>query len=420
MTRGAHARAQQVKYLLAELLCPARTIDAARIAALDAGAWQALQALAREHRVEPLLHWQLTHAHADLLVPHDVRAATARAFHKSLMRSLVLQAELLKLHRTLAQAGIPHLMLKGAGLAWHAYPHPALRPMRDLDVLVAPERALEAHALLLQNGLRRVEGHAGSAEAALQHGFKHLPPLRSANGKVLVEVHARLTDAHAAAQPLPDLADAGLWARSVTASLAGVGLPVPSPTDILLHVIDHGVYTHQFDNGPLLLGDIAFLLATRAIDWPLFWRLARQAGRSRGCVLCLRLAERYWGPQPIQWPQEMASEHPCPDDQLRDAMELMLMERAARWDVLLSVRMTQGTGLRGKLRLGARRVFMPRALVAARYPVAADSPRVFLWYPACWWGLARQYLPGVLRRLWAPQQRAATRQAATLQRWLVS
>lgn len=420
MIRSGPARTQQARDLLVDLLSPARRIDASRIAAFDADAWLALHALARQYRVEPLLHWQLTRARADLPIPEDLRAATARALRKSLMRSLALQAELLKVHRLLAQAGIPHLMLKGAYLAWHAYPHPALRPMRDLDVLVAPERALEAHDLLLHSGMRRLERHEGSAQAALQQGFKHVPPLRSANGKVLVEVHARLADAHDAAQPLADLADAGFWARSGTALLAGVELPVPSATDMLLHVIDHAVYTHQFDNGPLLLGDIAYLLAARAIDWPLFWTLARQGGRLRGCVLCLRLVERAWGPQAIPWPEDVASEAPCSDDQLRGALELMLMEPAARWDVLVSIRMTQESGWSGKLRLALRRVFMARGLVAARCPVAADSPRVFLWYPVCWWGLARQYLPGVLRRLWTPQQRAATRQAATLKRWLAS
>ena len=109
--------------------------------------------------------------------------------------------------------------------------------------------------------------------------------------------------------------------------LAGKSLPFESPTDLLLHLIVHAAHDHGFNNGPLLMSDIAFLLRRHAIDWPLFWCLAGQVRSTRACFLALRLTERYWGGQPVSWPASALPPSPI-DDTLLDTVALLTLRDA--------------------------------------------------------------------------------------------
>lgn len=87
----------------------------------------------------------------------------------------------------LEAAGIPALVLKGPALVGLVYRDPALRPMSDLDLLVAREQALRAQRVL--NGLGFADTEPVTA-SALDHAH-HLPgAARVTDGiNVLVEVH---------------------------------------------------------------------------------------------------------------------------------------------------------------------------------------------------------------------------------------
>ena len=105
----------------------------------------------------------------------------------------------------------------------------------------------------------------------------------------------------------------------------------------MIHLIVHTVCDHRFNNGPLLLSDLAFLLDTQVIDWPLFWTLAGRGGHTRACVLALGLMARYWGEKSIVWPENDNQDRAALDAYLDIAAGLMLgRDFAARHDVALS------------------------------------------------------------------------------------
>ncbi len=110
---------------------------------------QELVAAAREHRVAALLARALE-ARGELAGLDDAaRAALRRALLDQQQERAQLDALGAVAAAALDAAGIPFVALKGAALGAAHYPAPALRPMTDVDLLVAPgdkDRALAALA----------------------------------------------------------------------------------------------------------------------------------------------------------------------------------------------------------------------------------------------------------------------------------
>ena len=414
------AELPELQRLLLDLIAPGPVIPLSAVTALTTADWESILRMVRQHRLEPLLHWQLTRMRPELPIPSAVREALDARFKRSTWRALEMRRELVRVHRLLVAAGIPYQALKGAFLAFHAYPQPGLRPLRDLDILVPKAEALRAFEVLIAGGLVRPPEYQGTPEATMRI-HNHLPPLRTVSGQVTVEVHARLHVPEAGAADSADLADPSddpdYWRRGITSQAGPEVLCFPAATDLLLHLIVHAAGHHQFNNGPLLLSDIAYLLSAQAIDWPDFWRRAEAGGCRRACWLTLRLVERYWGTQPIAWP-ELALDSAAAESAMDTAALLMLREVSVSSDVRLAHELgQQGTWL-GRLDLLRRRSFPSRAVIASAYPVRADSPRVWLYYLRHLWRQASQRLPQIQMSRRRGSVQSEVRQLAALHRWM--
>lgn len=333
--------------LLLDLAAPARTADPQALAALDETDWQALWDVARAHRIDSLLHARFRNG-AVAGVPRWFRDQCKAGFDEASFGTIRVQRELLLIRRDLEAAGIGFVAMKGAYLAFHAYAEPAMRPVRDLDILVAHHDVMPAYRALLARGLLPfVEG--GDAEQVLK--LKHqLPTLRSAETGVPVEVHHR---AFHGEEHDPDLTDdPGFSDRLMTRDLGGQSLRFMGAEDLLLHLIVHSVYDHRFDNGPGILADIAALLGTHSIDWPMFWAISERQGKARGTIFALRMAQEYWGEMAIDWAGRESEARSIPVAAIEAAAVLSLRDLATSADLKLAESATRpgGTGrLFGKL-----------------------------------------------------------------------
>lgn len=129
-----------------------------------------------------------------------------------LARNLFLSGRLGELLALLAGQGIAALPYKGPVLAAYAYGDVGLRPFSDLDILVSAGDVLRAKEVLLAHGYRsltpRSDADSDRKAEALPPGYAFA--LRSADDRVLVELHWKLTpsfplvleDLLARAQPL--------------------------------------------------------------------------------------------------------------------------------------------------------------------------------------------------------------------------
>lgn len=252
---------------------------------LDEGGWQQLARMAADHRLEPLLAGMARRAEFGPVVPQPLAEQWYGAFRDAAIRALVQRGALLDVADRLERAGLPHVALKGAWLAFHAYSHPAERPLRDLDLLLPADALLPAWHLLHSAGWSGARlAPAVLAEFALRE--RHLPPLISAEG-VVVELHGALHE------PEDARVDAAPLAARMLANAHGDTIRYPQPAHLLAHLCIHAAYSHRLNVGPLLLSDVDYLLRARPIDWSTFWRDAEAGGYIRGAALCLGLVERW-------------------------------------------------------------------------------------------------------------------------------
>ncbi len=404
---------EPVRQHLLAMLATAKRSSIPAVAVLDADQWSQLQKMARQHRLEPLLWAAPRHNPDSCSIPAAVHLSWEAAFRNSAMAALALQGTLIRLEGILSGAGIAYAALKGARLAWHAYPHPALRPMRDLDILVSPAHTRETWDTLVGHGFSAEHGTALPADEALAI-HKHLPALRDPASGVHVEVHSRLFEHLDAAQAGATMSNAdGLLAERIWLALGATKIAYLPAAEAMIHLIVHSAYEHHFENGPQVLHDLAAQMKCEVIDWPRFWGLAREGGWERGCHLLLQLTEQFMGKQPIEWPAD--SRAAIPTEVLENAALLMLQDPDLRQDLAVQVQLAAQAGSAWvRTRQLAAKVFPRGEVVAAYAGLAPDHPRVWLHYPG--WLVSRlaRTLAGKLNR----RQQAEVSRASSVEAWL--
>lgn len=362
---------------------------------LDPDQWQALDRLAALHRLQPLLHAERG---SDRAVPNAIRDGWRAAHRLSAMQALAMQAALEECCALLEQAGHQPVALKGSWLARHAYPAPALRPMRDLDIWVPVDGVLSAYELLLGCGYAMAEPPEMALDQVVRLD-KHMPPLLSPRG-VMVELHHHLWEpAGRLDHASPSADEAAIRGR---ARIDSAGIRTLAPQDTLAHLIVHAVYSHRLDCGPLLLTDIDFLLRAAPIDWARFWAAAAAGNWQSGARLVLELVQAWRPGAPIELAGMAA-----PAELLAMAPDLLLQEL----DTRQSAQLAAATLKAGPARLAQR--MLGRRSAAGEAPVTRDMRHeggVLGWAASRAWRSVSQLARGDVRR--------QSRQLAALSKWL--
>ena len=231
-------------------------------------------------------------------MPKPFAEAIAASFQKHARRAAELQAEVSRIQRIMRENEIPAVFLKGAFLAFHVYRQPALRAMRDLDVLVPEAQATDALQALHTSILRR-PGRPSEQPVV----------------RIAVEFHTRLTDPvnWRTAKRTDPAFDAGTWDRLISRVVAEEEVWYLSPEDQLLHLILHALYDDPLNCRPMVLTDIAELLGQAGIHWRQFWQRVVAGNWTNGCWLLLNLT-KYFYPAVSFKPPEDPGLAPLPPD----------------------------------------------------------------------------------------------------------
>ena len=147
--------------------------------------WSNLIHLADRHGLGPLLYSHLKLV--EVTIPMQDMRTLRGLYLRHRASNEILGKSLCKLLEAFQEQGIASLVLKGAALSHTVYPQPALRPMRDLDILVREKDATHAQSVLLDLGFSMDYG----VETGFPSGHHHLPSAnRLVDGlSISVEVH---------------------------------------------------------------------------------------------------------------------------------------------------------------------------------------------------------------------------------------
>jgi hypothetical protein len=246
--------------------------------------WSLVGWLAERENATRHLHRRLAAIAPDRM-PAELRAALHQRALVTEFRQSYLQQRLEEAVRTLAQAGIDVLLLKGAALVQSVYRSFEDRPMGDLDLLVHREQAWDAQRLLCAHGWARL--HARNPDEYYE-GHSHLPPLDDARGTGIgLELH---TDLFVEGHPFR-LQPAQIWSAADAVDVGGVRVFVPSITHLLLHNCLHFAWSHLLQHGAWrCFLDTGTLLASGRVDWDDFLAVAHETRAATCSYWTLRLA----------------------------------------------------------------------------------------------------------------------------------
>ena len=352
------------------------SVDQGVLETLSQDQWEWIHNRARQYRLLPMLH-SIIAQQPDWPVPAELREAALGSHRSWVFRSLIMQQALIEIGELLDTHSIPYAALKGASLSLEFYAEPALRPMRDLDIMVLPDDAERAYDKLKAAGFQKVQG---KGEYGLEYKH-HLPPLRNAQG-VYLELHHRIAPCDwSGSQPLGNR----LVENARPVEFQGHTIRMAHPTDTYLHLVVHAAFHNLFDNGPNLLSDVAALEQTRLIDRDKVAAFANAHGLAQSVALVDALVARFGGGEGGAVPAKM----------IEQAADLMTQDPDEHWQRFLLRKRRDPVG---RILGGVRRAFRPNAFdlseIAGKDVSGLEAIRH---YPAWIYERAKVYLGAELK-----------------------
>jgi hypothetical protein len=249
--------------------------------------WAAIVAGARRHRVAPLLHAALKDFDP-AQVPAEIVAELRRQTSFAAARSLAQVAEIGRLFRAFADAGLRVLALKGVVLSTQLYGDSTLRNARDIDLLAHPNDFARVDAILAAAGYRSSnETLSPRQKASYRHWLKDVEYVRARDGMAL-ELHQRLTDN----ENLLACDFGALWREREEVRLGDAAVPTLSRDALALYLCVHGA-GHGWERLRWLVDLASLLREPRSVDLAL--AAADAAGLGAAMLHALMLAHDWLG-----------------------------------------------------------------------------------------------------------------------------
>jgi len=367
--------------------------------------------LAESHGLGPLLYRRLKESGVQAGVPADSWDRLRLVYFVNAERNTRLFRQLRPVLQCCSDADIPVIVLKGAYLAEGVYDNVALRPMVDVDLLVARADLPRAQARLLGMGYGPQKREDIDARCRRSSELTPFVGLGSS-----VDLHWSI-----ASPTSPLRVDiGGLWKRAQPATTAGVQVLALSPEDLLLHLCLHTSYEHGLGEGLRQFCDIAATIRHFGeLDWPQFVDRSRDWGAGRYVGLALRLAQSMLG---AEVPEDVI-ERLVPggiDARILETARESVLARASyvRWLPFFDA--FGARSFRDKAKRSWQRVFLSRAEMGAKYPASRGRSHLWPYYLLRVRDVILAYWAHIFRRARLMLRTHGRDRAADLGKWLGS
>ena len=293
--------------------------DPGSVAGLGAERLELLLSQVRQAGLGARLSYRIEDAGAIAALPGRVHTQFAAARSAAESGRRALEWEVNRLHRVLAPAGYPMLLLKGAAYALARLPLARGRTSADIDIMVPGDRLDNVEKHLLSHGWEW--GELDPYDARYYRRWSHeLPPLRHRDRGSTLDVHHTILPPRSRLRPDPS----AFWHSAVTLRDGSLAL---CPTHMALHVA-----VHLFQDGEIAggLGDLIDFdeLCRHFGQNPGYWLELVPAAVGLGLVRPLYYALRYASlmlgtpvPEAVMAAAARAGQPPAP---VRAAMDPMV------------------------------------------------------------------------------------------------
>ena len=355
---GGAAGAAAVLLAAARAVPPEPAAAAAAMPQSDA-AWNLAVALAMRHGVAGLLcRFALAAAASGAAsLAEELRGAMETYLQGCAARYRMACDELAEVLGALAAGGVAAAAFKGPAFASLAYAEPALRTSQDLDLLVRPDDAAAALAVLARMGFVSQHPELRPDHRAAYHRYNGQDCLVAPDRAFAVEPHWLLAPRTFAVR-----LDAGpLLARARPVALAdGQAVPTLAPEDALLAACLHGGKEEW--TRLVWIADLAALFAAfPGLDGARALAAAEAAGMRRMLLIGAILAADLLGARLPPALQAAASRDSAAQRlAVRAARRLWRTEAAASVFTLTGFRMAARDGIADRVRYGAATLLTAR------------------------------------------------------------
>ena len=228
--------------------------------------WRALQ-------LTPLLYRELARRGWDAQIAPPWWSTLRDDYVLALKTAFQEEEEIKELLQALTKAGVNPILLKGSDLRHRLYHDPAIRPMVDVDFLLAPGEVERVHPILERLGYRLAHSTDHPPVKFIERfGYELLytPP---AGKKLLLEPHWEIRSS-AGQYRLPF---ASLEAAAIIIDYDGIAVRVLSPEHLLLHLCLHHMHGDHDNCGfqksdalPSQIIDVVLAVQRLPLDWHRF------------------------------------------------------------------------------------------------------------------------------------------------------
>lgn len=247
--------------------------------------WSELLHLAELHGLEPFLLKKLRKSATDIT---SRNLATLEGNCSEIAaRNLVLGRELIQVSAYLRRGGIDHLAYKGPLLGQGLYGSLAMRPSRDLDLLVRPSHAEQAFTALKEIGYADKDNLSRRQQRA---SIRFATEQCFAKDRIEIDLHWNLVPRHVSRSLDMD----GIWQRMTFAPLFDAELPTFRAEDLFVALCLHAG-EHAWSQLSLF-SDLGRLVKVNpGFDWHLVRRQMQDGNTRRTIDVTLLLLANYFG-----------------------------------------------------------------------------------------------------------------------------
>jgi Uncharacterised nucleotidyltransferase len=243
--------------------------------------WSEYLRLVDRHRT-PAISWAVLKRVRGLEIPVKFADDLQKRSDACRMQALRHFQVLITILKSLDQAGIPAMPLKGPLLSLEIYGDVGLRQSKDLDIAVLFKDLSRAEKCLMETGWSLSTKDASLSlsqrEFLVLHGHHvtYLHPGRHCQ----LELHWR------ASWDTPEMTDRR-WDRAITSQWNGCPYRAMNPVDLVLYLCNHGS-AHAWFRAKWL-GDLARMTMAAKVDWKAVMEEAHTANQERPVLTCLSL-----------------------------------------------------------------------------------------------------------------------------------